>query len=108
MGVIDATLKLVMVMVVVVVMMMMTTMMTMTTMTMMGIIMMMMMMMMMMMLLLIKNEVGVLQFNRPMSIYLNLYLALEGLGNETKEIVLRLSNDNAFLLVYSPEPQCQV
>ena len=106
MGVIDATLKLVMVMVVVVVMMMMTTMMTMTTMTMMGIIMMM--MMMMMMLLLIKNEVGVLQFNRPMSIYLNLYLALEGLGNETKEIVLRLSNDNAFLLVYSPEPQCQV
>ena len=86
-------------------MMMMTTMMTMTTMTMMGIIMM---MMMMMMLLLIKNEVGVLQFNRPMSIYLNLYLALEGLGNETKEIVLRLSNDNAFLLVYSPEPQCQV
>ena len=107
MGVIDATLKLVMVMVVVVVMMMMTTMMTMTTMTMMGIIMMMMMMM-MMMLLLIKNEVGVLQFNRPMSIYLNLYLALEGLGNETKEIVLRLSNDNAFLLVYSPEPQCQV
>ena len=107
MGVFDATLKLVMVMVVVVVMMMMTTMMTMTTMTMMGIIMMMMMMM-MMMLLLIKNEVGVLQFNRPMSIYLNLYLALEGLGNETKEIVLRLSNDNAFLLVYSPEPQCQV
>ena len=107
MGVIDATLKLVMVMVVVVVMMMMTTMMTMTTMTMIGIIMMMMMMM-MMMLLLIKNEVGVLQFNRPMSIYLNLYLALEGLGNETKEIVLRLSNDNAFLLVYSPEPQCQV
>ena len=107
MGVIDATLKLVMVMVVVVVMMMMTTMMTMTTMTMMGIIMMMMMMM-MMMLLLIKNEVGVLQFNRPMSIYLSLYLALEGLGNETKEIVLRLSNDNAFLLVYSPEPQCQV
>ena len=106
MGVIDATLKLVMVMVVVVVMIMMTTMMTMTTMTMMGIIMMM--MMMMMMLLLIKNEVGVLQFNRPMSIYLNLYLALEGLGNETKEIVLRLSNDNAFLLVYSPEPQCQV
>ena len=106
MGVIDATLKLVMVMVVVVVMMMMTTMMTMTTMTMMGIIMMMMMMMMMM--LLIKKEVCVLQFNRPMSIYLNLYLALEGLGNETKEIVLRLSNDNAFLLVYSPEPQCQV
>ena len=107
MGVFDATLKLVMVMVVVVVMMMMTTMMTMTTMTMMGIIMMMMMMMMMMMLL-IKKEVCVLQFNRPMSIYLNLYLALEGLGNETKEIVLRLSNDNAFLLVYSPEPQCQV
>ena len=106
MGVFDATLKLVMVMVVVVVMMMMTTMMTMTTMTMMGIIMMMMMMMMMMML--IKKEVCVLQFNRPMSIYLNLYLALEGLGNETKEIVLRLSNDNAFLLVYSPEPQCQV
>ena len=106
MGVIDATLKLVMVMVVVVVMMMMTTMMTMTTMTMIGIIMMMMMMMMMM--LLIKKEVCVLQFNRPMSIYLNLYLALEGLGNETKEIVLRLSNDNAFLLVYSPEPQCQV
>ena len=106
MGVFDATLKLVMVMVVVVVMMMMTTMMTMTTMTMIGIIMMMMMMMMMM--LLIKKEVCVLQFNRPMSIYLNLYLALEGLGNETKEIVLRLSNDNAFLLVYSPEPQCQV
>ena len=106
MGVIDATLKLVMVMVVVVVMMIMTTMMTMTTMTMIGIIMMMMMMMMMM--LLIKKEVCVLQFNRPMSIYLNLYLALEGLGNETKEIVLRLSNDNAFLLVYSPEPQCQV
>ena len=106
MGVIDATLKLVMVMVVVVVMMMMTTMMTMTTMTMIGKIMMMMMMMMMM--LLIKKEVCVLQFNRPMSIYLNLYLALEGLGNETKEIVLRLSNDNAFLLVYSPEPQCQV
>ena len=106
MGVFDATLKLVMVMVVVVVMMMMTAMMTMTTMTMIGIIIMMMMMMMMM--LLIKNEVGVLQFNRPMSIYLNLYLALEGLGNETKEIVLRLSNDNAFLLVYSPEPQCQV
>ena len=105
MGVFDATLKLVMVMVVVVVMMMMTTMMTMTTMTMIGIIMMMMMMMMM---LLIKKEVCVLQFNRPMSIYLNLYLALEGLGNETKEIVLRLSNDNAFLLVYSPEPQCQV
>ena len=49
-------------------------------------------MMMMMMLLLIKKEVCVLQFNRPMSIYLNLYLALEGLGNETKEIVLRLSN----------------
>ena len=107
MGVFDATLKLVMVMVVVVVKMMMTTMMTMTTMTMIGIIMMMMMMMMMMMLL-IKKEVCVLQFNRPMSIYLNLYLALEGLGNETKEIVLRLSNDNAFLLVYSPEPQCQV
>ena len=107
MGVFDATLKLVMVMVVVVVMMMMTTMMTMTTMTMIGIIMMMMMMMMMMMLL-IKKEVCVLQFNRPMSIYLNLYLAPEGLGNETKEIVLRLSNDNAFLLVYSPEPQCQV
>ena len=107
MGVFDATLKLVMVMLVVVVMMMMTTMMTMTTMTMIGIIMMMMMMMMMMMLL-IKKEVCVLQFNRPMSIYLNLYLALEGLGNETKEIVLRLSNDNAFLLVYSPEPQCQV
>ena len=106
MGVFDATLKLVMVMVVVVVMMMMTTMMTMTTMTMIGIIMMMMMMMMMM--LLIKKEVCVLQFNRPMSIYLNLYLALEGLGNETKEIVLRLSNDNAFLLVYLPEPQCQV
>ena len=106
MGVFDATLKLVMVMVVVVVMMIMTTMMTMTTMTMIGIIMMMMMMMMMM--LLIKKEVCVLQFNRPMSIYLNLYLALEGLGNETKEIVLRLSNDNAFLLVYSPEPQCQV
>ena len=106
MGVFDATLKLVMVMVVVVVMMMMTTMMTMTTMTMIGIIMMMMMMMMMM--LLIKKEVCVLQFNRPMSIYLNLYLALEGLGNETKEIVLRLSNDNAFLLVYFPEPQCQV
>ena len=106
MGVFDATLKLVMVMVVVVVMMMMTTMMTMTTMTMIGIIIMMMMMMMMM--LLIKKEVCVLQFNRPMSIYLNLYLALEGLGNETKEIVLRLSNDNAFLLVYSPEPQCQV
>ena len=106
MGVIDATLKLVMVMVVVVVMMMMTAMMTMTTMTMIGIIIMMMMMMMMM--LLIKKEVCVLQFNRPMSIYLNLYLALEGLGNETKEIVLRLSNDNAFLLVYSPEPQCQV
>ena len=106
MGVFDATLKLVMVMVVVVVMMMMTTMMTMTTMTMIGIIRMMMMMMMMM--LLIKKEVCVLQFNRPMSIYLNLYLALEGLGNETKEIVLRLSNDNAFLLVYSPEPQCQV
>ena len=105
MGVFDATLKLVMVMVVVVVMMIMTTMMTMTTMTMIGIIMMMMMMMMM---LLIKKEVCVLQFNRPMSIYLNLYLALEGLGNETKEIVLRLSNDNAFLLVYSPEPQCQV
>ena len=103
MGVFDATLKLVMVMVVVVVMMMMTTMMTMTTMTMMGII-----IMMMMMMLLIKKEVCVLQFNRPMSIYLNLYLALEGLGNETKEIVLRLSNDNAFLLVYSPEPQCQV
>ena len=101
MGVFDATLKLVMVMVVVVVMMMMTTMMTMTTMTMIGIIMMMMMMMMM---LLIKKEVCVLQFNRPMSIYLNLYLALEGLGNETKEIVLRLSNDNAFLLVYFPEP----
>ena len=107
MGVFDATLKLVMVMVVVVMMMMMTTMMRMTTMTMIGIIMMMMMMMMMMMLL-IKKEVCVLQFNRPMSIYLNLYLALEGLGNETKEIVLRLSNDNAFLLVYSPEPQCQV
>ena len=106
MGVFDATLKLVMVMVVVVVMMMMTAMMTMTTMTMIGIIIMMMMMMMMM--LLIKKEVCVLQFNRPMSIYLNLYLALEGLGNETKEIVLRLSNDNAFLLVYSPEPQCQV
>ena len=106
MGVFDATLKLVMVMVVVVVMMMMTAMMTMTTMTMIGIIIMMMMMMMMM--LLIKKEVSVLQFNRPMSIYLNLYLALEGLGNETKEIVLRLSNDNAFLLVYSPEPQCQV
>ena len=106
MGVFDATLKLVMVMVVVVVMMMMTTMMTMTTMTMIGIIIMMMMMMMMM--LLLKKEVCVLQFNRPMSIYLNLYLALEGLGNETKEIVLRLSNDNAFLLVYSPEPQCQV
>ena len=106
MSVFDATLKLVMVMVVVVVMMMMTTMMTMTTMTMIGIIIMMMMMMMMM--LLIKKEVCVLQFNRPMSIYLNLYLALEGLGNETKEIVLRLSNDNAFLLVYSPEPQCQV
>ena len=106
MGVFDATLKLVMVMVVVVVIMMMTTMMTMTTMTMIGIIIMMMMMMMMM--LLIKKEVCVLQFNRPMSIYLNLYLALEGLGNETKEIVLRLSNDNAFLLVYSPEPQCQV
>ena len=106
MGVFDATLKLVMVMVVVVVMMMMTTMMTMTTMTMIGIIIMMMMMMMMM--LLIKKEVCVLQFNRPMSIYLNLHLALEGLGNETKEIVLRLSNDNAFLLVYSPEPQCQV
>ena len=106
MGVFDATLKLVMVMVVVVVMMMMTTMMTMTTMTMIGIIMMMMMMMMMM--LLIKKEVCVLQFNRPMSIYLNFYLALEGLGNETKEIVLRLSNDNAFLLVYFPEPQCQV
>ena len=106
MGVFDATLKLVMVMVVVVVMMIMTTMMTMTTMTMIGIIIMMMMMMMMM--LLIKKEVCVLQFNRPMSIYLNLYLALEGLGNETKEIVLRLSNDNAFLLVYSPEPQCQV
>ena len=106
MGVFDATLKLVMVMVVVVVMMMMTTMMTMTTMTMIGIIIMMMMMMMMM--LLIKKEVCVLQFNRPMSIYLNLYLALEGLGNETKEIVLRLSNDNTFLLVYSPEPQCQV
>ena len=106
MGVFDATLKLVMVMVVVVVMMMMmTTMMTMTTMTMIGIIMMMMMMMMM---LLIKKEVCVLQFNRPMSIYLNLYLALEGLGNETKEIVLRLRNDNAFLLVYFPEPQCQV
>ena len=103
MGVFDATLKLVMVMVVVVVMMMMTTMMTMTTMTMIGIIM----MMMMMMMLLIKKELCVLQFNRPMSIYLNLYLALEGLGNETKEIVLRLSNDNAFLLVYSPEPQCQ-
>ena len=85
MGVIDATLKLVMVMVVVVVMMMMT-----TTMTMMGIIMMMMMVMMMM--LLIKKEVCVLQFNRPMSIYLNSYLAPEGLGNETKEIVLRLSN----------------
>ena len=63
---------------------------------------------MMMMMLLIKKEVCVLQFNRQMSIYLNLYLALEGLGNETKEIVLRLSNDNAFLLVYSPEPQCQV
>ena len=107
MGVFDATLKLVMVMVVVVVMMMMTTMMTMTTMTMIGIIMMMMMMMMMMMLL-IKKEVCVLQFNRPMSIYLNLYLALEGLGNETKEIVLRRSNDNAFLLVYFAEPQCQV
>ena len=106
MGVFDATLKLVMVMVVVVVMMMMTAMMTMTTMTMIGIIIMMMMMMMMM--LLIKKEVCVLQVNRPMSIYLNLYLALEGLGNETKEIVLRLSNDNAFLLVYSPEPQCQV
>ena len=106
MGVFDATLKLVMVMVVVVVMMMMTTMMTMTTMTMIGIITMMMMMMMIM--LLIKKEVCVLQFNRPMSIYLNLYLALEGLGNETKEIVLRLSNDNAFLLVYFPEPQCQV
>ena len=104
MGVFDATLKLVMVMVVVVVMMMMTAMMTMTTMTMIGIII----MMMMMMMLLIKKEVSVLQFNRPMSIYLNLYLALEGLGNETKEIVLRLSNDNAFLLVYSPEPQCQV
>ena len=89
MGVIDATLKLVMVMVVVVVMMMMTTMMTMTTMTMIGIIMMMMMMMMMM--LLIKKEVCVLQFNRPMSIYLNSYLAPEGLGNETKEIVLRLN-----------------
>ena len=103
MGVFDATLKLVMVMVVVVVMMMMTTMMTMTTMTIIGII-----MMMMMMMLLIKKEVCVLQFNRPMSIYLNLYLALEGLGNETKEIVLRLSNDNAFLLVYFPEPQCQV
>ena len=98
MGVFDATLKLVMVMVVVVVMMMMTTMMMTTTMTMMG----------MMLMLLIKKEVCVLQFNRPMSIYLNLYLALEGLGNETKEIVLRLSNDNAFLLVYSPEPQCQV
>ena len=105
MAVFDATLKLVMVMIVVVVMMMMTTMMTMTTMTMIGIIMMMMMMMLM---LLIKKEVCVLQFNRPMSIYLNLYLAPEGLGNETKEIVLRLSNDNAFLLVYSPEPQCQV
>ena len=106
MGVFDATLKLVMVMVVVLVMMMMTTMMTMTTMTMMGIIMMM--MMTMMMTLLIKKEVCFLQFNRPMSIYLNLYLALEGLGNETIKIVLRLSNDNAFLLVYSLEHQCQV
>ena len=86
MGVIDATLKLVMVMVVVVVMMMMTTMMMTTTMTMMGII------MMMMMMLLIKKEVCVLQFTTPMSIYLNSYLAPEGLGNETKEIVLRLSN----------------
>ena len=74
MGVFDATLKLAMVMVVVVVMMMMTTMRTITTMTMMGII------MMMMMILLIKKEVRVLQFNRPMSIYLNLYLALEGLA----------------------------
>ena len=82
MGVIDATLKLVMVMVVVVVMMMMTTMMMTTTMTMMG----------MMLMLLIKKEVCVLQFNRPMSIYLHSYLAPEGLGNETKEIVLRLSN----------------
>ena len=90
MGVIDATLKLVMVMVVVVVMMMMTTMMMTTTMTMMGIIMMMMMVMVMM--LLIKKEVCVLQFNRPMSISLNSYLAPEGLGNETKEIVLRLTN----------------
>ena len=80
MGVIDATLKLVMVMVVVVVMMMM------TTITMMGII-----IMMMMMMLFIKKEVRVLQFNRPMSIYLNSYLAPEGLGNETKEIVLRLN-----------------
>ena len=86
MGVIDATLKLVMVLVVVVVMMMMSTMMMMTTMTMMGII-----IMMMMILLFIKKEVRVLQFNRPMSIYLNSYLALEGLGNETKEIVLRLN-----------------
>ena len=82
MGVIDATLKLVMVMVVVVVMMMMTTMMMII----------MMMMMVMMMMLLIKKEVCVSQFNRPMSIYLNSYLAPEGLGNETKEIVLRLSN----------------
>ena len=89
MGVINATLKLVMVMVVVVVMMMMTTMMMTTTMTMMGIIMMMMMMTMMM---LIKKEVCVLKFNKPMSMYLNSYLAPEGLGNETKEIVLRLSN----------------
>ena len=86
MGVINATLKLVMVMVVVVVMMMMTTMMMTTTMTMMGIIMMMTMMM------LIKKEVCVLKFNKPMSMYLNSYLAPEGLGNETKEIVLRLSN----------------
>ena len=78
-----------------------------TTITIMEIIMVMMMTM-LILTLVIKKEVCVLQFNRPMSIYLNLYLALEGLGNETKEIVLRLSNDNAFLLVYFPEPQCQV
>ena len=44
-----------------------------------------------MMMLFIKKEVRVLQFNRPMSIYLNSYLAPEGLGNETQEIVLRLN-----------------
>ena len=100
MGVIDATLKLVMVMVVVVVMMMMTTKMMTTTMTMMGIVIMMMMMMMMM--LLIKKEVRVLKFTTPMSVYLNSYLAPEGLGNETKGIVLRLSNGQCISFVLFP------